>query len=314
LSPNVRGDDSFDDADSSFIDNNIEKGTKGPMLFQSPHTIEELQPMNGSFQEFAFMSDRRRRRGPSHYWIWASSKAFAHGDFAMWLLDSKAMSHFTPDINDLMNAEQLQNPIYIRVADGSHLVTTHVGTIKLNFMSDQHIPTILHLLYLLYVPNLQTWLFWIESFVWSGRHSVLYSAQEVRLQFRDNMSMTIHLLYLPPGTYVASDLYDIGADNLHIGFDTNIHRDAPRIQGNFLELQPDGVVNVQFIGMAQEIPQTKEADNVEHELVNDPQAYGEGKASPWIPTNWKERNLGLEFVWMSNLDMLYLVIELYLHF
>jgi hypothetical protein len=102
---------------------------------------------------------------------------------------------------------------------------------------------------------------------------VLYSAQEARLQFKDNMSMTIHLPYVPPGTYVATDLYDIGAENPRIGFDTNIHRDAPRAQGNFLELQPDGEVDAQFIGMAQEV-KSKQEDNVEHELVDDSQAHG----------------------------------------
>jgi hypothetical protein len=277
--PNIKGDDSFDSADVCAEETNIDKGTKGPMLFQSPHSIEELEPINGSCQEFAFMSGRRRRRGPTRNQISASSQAFAHGDFAMWLLDSGATSHFTPDLNDLMDAERLQNPIYIRVADGSHLVATHVGTVELNFMSDQHIPTILRLLRVLYVPNLQTQLFSIESFVRNGRYSVLYSAQEARLQFRDNMSMTIHLPHVPPGTYVATNLYDIGAENPRIGFDTNIHRDAPRVQGNFLELQPDGEVDAQFIGMAQEV-KSKQEDNVEHELVDDPQAQGGGKASP----------------------------------
>jgi hypothetical protein len=88
----------------------------------------------------------------------------------------------------------------------------------------------------LYVPNLQTRLFSIESFVANGRYSVTYTAMAARLSFRDNISMTISLPHVPPSTYIANEVFDIGADNLHQGFEARISR--ARSNAQFLELQP----------------------------------------------------------------------------
>jgi hypothetical protein len=172
----------------------------------------------------------------------------------MWLLDSGATSHFTPDLNDLIDPEPVNPPIYICVADGTHLQATFVGTVELHFTSDQGVQTILRLLRVLYVANnLQTRFFSIKSFVQNGRYSVFYSACEARLQFRNDTSMTIHLPHVPPGTYVAGELFDIGADSPCVGFDTRLHWNGPMVQGQFMELQPDGESDVQFIGMGQEV-------------------------------------------------------------
>jgi hypothetical protein len=116
------------------------------------------------------------------------------------LLDSGASSHFTPDLTDLIDPQPIDPPIYIRVADGAYLQGTMQGMVKLHFTSDQGIQTILRLLQVVYVPNLQTRLFSIESFVRNGRYSVLYSALECRLQFRDDVTLSIALPHVPPGT------------------------------------------------------------------------------------------------------------------
>jgi hypothetical protein len=72
--------------------------------------------------------------------------AFAHGDFAKWLLDSGATSHFTPVMDDLINPVELENPIHIQVADGSRMQATHRDVVELHFTSDQGIQVNLQLM------------------------------------------------------------------------------------------------------------------------------------------------------------------------
>ena len=91
-----------------------------------------------------------------------SSIKLPFGDFAKWLLDSGATSHFTPVLSDLLEAESLSPPMYIKVADGSRMTATHKGVVEVHFVSDQGTQVNLRLLRVLYVPGLQTRLFSIE--------------------------------------------------------------------------------------------------------------------------------------------------------
>ena len=131
--------------------------------------------------------------------------ALPDGDLALWLFDSGATSHFTPVLNDLENAEKLDRPIYVKVADGSTLRATHQGLVSLNFVSDQGVSINLKLLRVLFVPGLHTRLFSIESFVSDGTNKVVYSGNTVQLQFPQNLSMTIHLPHHPPSTFTISE-------------------------------------------------------------------------------------------------------------
>jgi hypothetical protein len=106
--------------------------------------------------------------------------------------------------------------------------------------------------------------------------------------------MTVQLPHVPPGTYVANEVWDIGSDNPHIGFETRVHQNGPMVQGNFLELQPDGEVDVEFIGMAFEVRTSKSKNKEEQEvekLEDDPQANGGVAVTPWKPTKWDETKL-----------------------
>jgi hypothetical protein len=150
--------------------------------------------------------------------------AFAHGDFAKWLLDSGATSHFTPVMSDLLNPVELEHPIHIQVADGSCMQATHRGVVELHFTSDQGIQVNLRLMHVLFVPGLQTRLFSIESFVSDGRCSVLYSNGNVKLHFPSQLSITIQLPHVPPGTYIARTTTDLSEENIQEnGFCTFIH-------------------------------------------------------------------------------------------
>ncbi|MCP4746931.1 MAG: hypothetical protein GY874_12460, partial [Desulfobacteraceae bacterium] len=139
--------------------------------YDSKQVILELESERcdcKSFEEIGMMAAHINR-------IDAPPIAFAHGDFAKWLLDSGATSHFTPVMDDLINPVELENPIHIQVADGSRMQATHRGVVELHFTSDQGIQVNLRLMRVLFVPGLQTRLFSIESFVSDGRCSVLYS-------------------------------------------------------------------------------------------------------------------------------------------
>jgi hypothetical protein len=80
--------------------------------------------------------------------------AFAHGDFAKWLLDSGATSHFMPVMSDLLNPVELEHLIHIQVADGSCMQATHRRVVELHFTSNQGIQVNLRLMYVLFVPGL----------------------------------------------------------------------------------------------------------------------------------------------------------------
>ena len=210
----------------------------------------------------------------------APAVAFAHGDFAKWLLDSGATSHFTPVLDDLLGAVELETPIYIRVADGSRMRATHRGIVELHFTSDEGIQVNLRLMRVLYVPGLQTRLFSIESFISDGRCSALYSRGSVKLRFANEINMTIGLPHIPPGSYVANTIHDISVlDGEENGFRTYIHRGEPRIEDFYLQVQPDGDTDTHFIGMAQETSTNE-----------DPMSGGVDGAT-WKPTVWSERKL-----------------------
>jgi hypothetical protein len=110
-----------------------------------------------------------------------------------------------------------------------------------------------------------------------------------RLQFRDDISMTIDLPHVPPGTYISREVFDIGADSPRVGFATRISGNIIMNNNNFLELQPDGESDVEFIGMAIESAAIKhQIKNEKEVLVDDPQAEGGETASTWKPSNWDE--------------------------
>ena len=134
------------------------------------------------------------------------------GDLALWLFDSGATSHFTPVLQDLINAIKLDRPIYVKVADGSTLRATHQGMVSLSFISDQGIEINLKLMRVLHVPGLQTRLFSIESFVSDGLNRVLFSENRIQLQFPQNLTMTIELPHQPPSSFPVS----IESNNLPI--------------------------------------------------------------------------------------------------
>ena len=98
---------------------------------------------------------------------------------------------------------------------------------------------------MLYVNGLLTRLFSIESFVSNGRFQETYSRGNVRLQFRPDISVDIHLPHVPPGTYVSREIAEI-PDDIHVGRDlvdpsfehgvrTHIHRDY-RIADAFIDI------------------------------------------------------------------------------
>ena len=124
-----------------------------------------------------------------------------NGDLALWLFDSGATSHFTPVFKDLQQAQKLDKPIYVKVADGSTLRATHRGLVSLTFVSDQGITIDLKLLRVLFVPGLQTRLFSIESFVSDGSNKVVYSGNSIQLQFPQNLTMTLELPHHPPSIF-----------------------------------------------------------------------------------------------------------------
>ena len=98
--------------------------------------------------EMCMMAANRR-------FVAAPEIAFALGDFALWLLDSGATSHFTPRFDDLIDPQPLNPPVYIRVADGSRLTASHVGTVELHFISEEGKRLCLRMLrVLLYVEGL----------------------------------------------------------------------------------------------------------------------------------------------------------------
>ena len=123
------------------------------------------------------------------------------GDFVYWLLDSGATSHFTPELQDLINPMKLAPPLNIKVANGTMLKATHVGEVTLNFISDEGTEVDLRLLRVLHVPGLQTRLFSIESFTSDGKTSAVYSNGNVKLLFGKEVTITIELPHLPSASF-----------------------------------------------------------------------------------------------------------------
>lgn len=159
----------FDERNSEYGSTTYESDNEDKMkLF-----IDECENVK---KEHAFMSghqqnQRNRSRNRQRNSISSSLTAFAHGDFALWLLDLGTTSHFTPHFEDLINP--IPCSIFIQVADGSHLEATNEGTVELHFTSDQGIQTILRLSRVLCIPNLQTRLFSIKSFARNGCDSIV---------------------------------------------------------------------------------------------------------------------------------------------
>ena len=198
------------------------------------------------------------------------------GDFARWLLDSGATSHFTPVFSDLIDPTPLVDPIYIRVADGSRMRASHQGIVELHFISDEGANVNLRLLRVLFVPGLQTRLFSIESFISNGRFTALYLQGRVRLQFSPQISITIELPHIPPGSYIANSVRDI--DNIHPddrGFNTTLFQNQNNNNNN-----QDG--DQHFMMMAREISNDT--------TTTDPMQGGVDGAT-WKPSNWSEKSL-----------------------
>ena len=261
---------------------------KKKVTFESAHLTREGEESckltHELCQELCMMMQQPRR-------INAPAIAFAIGDFAKWLLDSGATSHFTPNLNDLIDQIKLETPIWIQVADGSRMKATHQGLVELHFTSDQGIQVTLRLLRVLYVPGLQTRLFSIESFVSDGRCSAIYSKGKVTLQFDNAITKTIELPHVPPGTYVSAEIHDLAENQNENGFVTYIHDDK-RIEEQFIQLSPDGITNTHFIGMAQ-IENTNNQSNEENNeiIIDDPQSAGGADAPIWKPTDWTENKM-----------------------
>jgi hypothetical protein len=129
------------------------------------------------------------------------------GDFNLWILDSGATSCFTPDKNDLINPTKLDKIIRVRFADGTALQATHIGMANINFTSDNGQKCVLRLQRVLFVPNLHTRLFSIESFVSNGKYSATYLKNKVILGFRKDM-VTINLPHVPPGSFTSKEVID----------------------------------------------------------------------------------------------------------
>ena len=239
-----------------------------------------LDPIDEPLEEseLCMMSSNHQRR------IDVQAIAFAHGDFYKWLLDSGATSHFTPCLSDLLNPQVLNPPVNIKVADGTLMRATHQGIVEVHFTSDQGTRVNLRLMRVLYVPGLQTRLFSIESFISDGRCSALYEKDFVTLRFPQNITMTINLPHVPPGTYVSRETHDISEalEANENGFLLVIHRE-PRIDENYIQVTPDGITDTHFIGMVNE--------NIldEEELRQINPMEGGADAPVWIPTDWHER-------------------------
>jgi hypothetical protein len=214
--------------------------------------------------------------------------AFVHGDFAKWLLDSRATSHFMPVMSDLLNPVELEHPIHIQVADGSHMQATHRGVVVLHFTSDQGIQDNLRLMHILFVPGLQTRLFSIESFVSDRCCSVLYSNGNVKLHFPSQLSITIQLPHVPPGTYIARTTTDLFEGNIQEnGFRSFIH-DQQRVDEVYIQLQPNGETDTHHIAaMAKEV-------------VPDVQSEGGVDVPIWQPSEWDEEKLVKKFLMYGN--------------
>ena len=103
--------------------------------------------------------------------------------FLSWLFDSGASSHFTPYLKDLVDVSKLVTPINVRVADGSLLKATHIGSLIINFVSTDGTPCTLKLLRVLYVPGLARRLFSIVSFISAHSYEVIYKRGKIVLDF-----------------------------------------------------------------------------------------------------------------------------------
>jgi hypothetical protein len=134
------------------------------------------------------------------------------GDFNLWILDSGATSCFTPSKNDLINPTKLEKIIRVRIADGTALQATHIGQANINFTSDNGQKCVLRLQRVLYVPNLHTRLFSIESFVSNGKYSATYLKNKVVLGFRKDVEITIKLPHIPAGSFISQEVGDLAME------------------------------------------------------------------------------------------------------
>ena len=275
-SDDSESEDEESEDDESQHDESLNISTSHIDADNNEHEYVHTSTTSHETNEHAFMAALRRA-------IDAPAIAFGHGDFAKWLLDSGATSHFTPVFSDLLQPQQLETPIHIRVADGSRMQATHQGIVELHFTSSEGTQVNLRLMRVLYVPNLQTRLFSIESFVSDGRCSALYSRGAVKLQFANDISIEISLPHIPPGTYVANDIHDLtaitGDEN---GFLTYIHSDGFRVNDYYIQLTPNGETDTHFIGMAQEV-------NNDANIVDPFQGGIDG--ATWKPKTWYEDRL-----------------------
>ena len=146
--------------------------------------------------------------------------------FEQWLLDSGASSHFTPFLSDLYNVITI-DPIRVKVADGTILVSKQQGECNVDFYSDEGNKCTLHLHRVLHLPGLTRRLFSVGSFTSDPNYSVTYVRGAVKLGFNRDNSLTIDLPSIDPSSFEATTSNDD---------DTSSTGESPQLD----DLQADG--------------------------------------------------------------------------
>ena len=142
-----------------------------------------------------------------------TTNTYKGGCFSVWLLDSGATSHFTHQLSDLEHVELIENPITIRIADGSTLKATHSGSVTIHFTSDQNEICELRLNRVLYVPGLSRRLFSVGSFISSGNFGILYEDSNATLRFGENQTLTIPLPLIPTSSMTIEEASKVTFDD-----------------------------------------------------------------------------------------------------
>ena len=107
----------------------------------------------------------------------------------------------------------------------------------------------------------------------------MYQRGFVTLNFHQDLTITIDLPHVPPGTYISQEAHDLrNVRGDESGFITRVHNES-RIEANYLQIHPDGTTDTHFIGMANE----NSNDSVQADRME-----GGEEAPVWIPTDWHE--------------------------
>jgi len=230
-------DDSDDDHDNSDDDDSDDSSDQNsPIVFDSganqhiSHDIRDLDIVNdadsiSSFEieipvDHALRVDSiESRKGEpinevAHERVFSVTPTFESasiGDFDNWLLDSGATSHFTPYLSDLFDLEHLEEPIYIQTADGTKLKAYLKGKVRIKYVTDENVNVILTLQRVLYVPEMKSRLFSIESFISNENCSAHYSDNSVILTVPHGHRITIPLPHIPQAVFTAMPAIDPSA-------------------------------------------------------------------------------------------------------